>query len=150
MRILCVLAAACPILAPTHVAGGPPRPVSAAKGDLPDTDRARFAARFAREIWPMMAEPAVAEKGCLACHRDDENNTSAFVLSDDPVKDFAALLSDGYFDRGNPASVLAKVAHKRPRSRMPPVPARPWSREEIGTLRRFIEELEAKRRREDR
>src|ERR1700730_2270851 len=105
MRTSPLLIPACLILAPTLVAGGLPKPVPTASGELSDVDRVAFADRFGRLIWPMMTEPSEPEKGCIACHRDDESNTSGLVLTGNPAKVFSMLLSDGYFDRGNPSSI---------------------------------------------
>ena len=150
MRTSSLLTVAYLIVSPTLGAGGLPSGVPTASGDLSDADRVAFAERFNRLIWPLMTEPSEPEKGCIACHRDDESNASALVLSGDSATVFATLLFDGYFDRGNPSSILSRVAHKRPMYRMPPVPARPWSEEEIDTLRKFVEEMAAKRIEEDR
>jgi hypothetical protein len=148
MRISLVFAFACLILgflaALARVADGLAASPLVVMSDLPDADRVAFAARFEREIWPLMTQPADPQKGCLGCHGDDESNTSPFVLSGDPGKDFATLLADGYFDRGNPASILSKVAHKKPKYRMPPEPAEPWSKEEVGALRKFVAAMAAK------
>jgi hypothetical protein len=108
---------------------------------LSSDDRLAFARRFALGIWPMMAEPDEPEKGCLPCHRDDQSNTSLLILSGSPNALFVTLLSDGYFDRSNPSSILARVAHKKDKYRMPPVPAHPWSSDEIRVLRSFVEDL---------
>jgi hypothetical protein len=114
---------------------------------LSEADCAAFSGRFAREVWPLLAEPAEAEKGCLACHGDDEANTSPLVFSGDPAGDFKTLLAEGYFDRANPVSILAKVAHKRPEKRMPPEPAQAWSPDEVDVLRSFVKALDARRSR---
>ncbi|AGA27026.1 hypothetical protein [Singulisphaera acidiphila] len=138
-----------PIVALSVVAGESPKSAPDTAGGLTDTDRIMFARRFARSIWPMMAEPNLTEKGCLACHRDDQSNTSPLVLLDSPSAVFASLLEEGYFDRNNPSAILTRVAHKNEKFRMPPVPARSWSQEEVRTLRTFIEELNAKRIRKE-
>ena len=137
-----------PIVALTVVAGESPKSGPGGAGGLTDADRIAFARRFTRGIWPMMAEPDIAEKGCLACHRDDRSNTSPLVFSGSPGVVFASLLDEGYFDRNNPSAILTRVAHKNDKFRMPPVPARSWSQEELRTLRTFVEELNAKRIRE--
>jgi hypothetical protein len=133
------------IVALTVVAGEPSKSGPSVPDRLSSDDRLAVARRFALRIWPMMAEPDEPEKGCLPCHRDDQSNTSPLILSGSPNALFATLLSDGYFDRSNPSSILARVAHKKDKYRMPPVPAVPWSGEEIGVLRSFIEELNDRR-----
>ena len=145
MRRSIKLAFMCLVVALTVVAGEPPKSTRGAAGGLTDADRIAFARRFTRVIWPMMAEPDLAEKGCLACHRDDQSNTSALVFSGNPSEVFASLLAEGYFDRNNPSAILTRVAHKNDKFRMPPVPARSWSQAELRTLRTFVEELNAKR-----
>jgi hypothetical protein len=150
MRTSPLLTLACLIIAPMLVAGGLPKPVLTASGDLSDADRAAFADRFGRLIWPMMTAPSEPEKGCIACHRDDESNTSGLVLTGNSANVLSMLLSDGYFDRGNPSSILSRVAHKKPRYRMPPVPAKPWNQGEVETLRQFVEEMTARRIQEAR
>jgi hypothetical protein len=150
MRNLPVLTFAWSIVALGLVAFAPPQPPPAPPAGLTDADRAAFAGRFARRIWPMMAEPSDPAKGCIACHRDDQSNTSPLVLAGDPSTVFTRLLSDGYFDRGDPSSILSRVAHEDPRDRMPPEPAPPWSKAEVETLRAFVEEMAARRVRKNR
>lgn len=127
------------------VAGEPQELGTATVHPLNDADRARFAERFARTIWPMMAEPSLPEKACLACHREDQSNTSPLVLAGSADAVFARLLENGYFDRKNPAAILTRVAHRNDRYRMPPPPARSWSPAEVKTLRTFVDALNAKR-----
>lgn len=134
-----------PIVALTVVASEPPKSDPGAAGGLTDPDRIAFTRRFTRDIWPMMADPNVTEKGCLACHRDDQSNTSPLVLSGRPGVVFSSLLDEGYFDRNNPSAILTRVAHKNDQFRMPPVPARSWSDEDLRTLRTFVKELNFKR-----
>ncbi|SIO60738.1 hypothetical protein SAMN05444166_6505 [Singulisphaera sp. GP187] len=138
-----------PIMTLTLVAGAPPGSAPGVAGGLTDADRVAFADRFTRGIWPLMAEPSLTEKGCLACHRNDQSNTSPLVFSGSPSAVFASLLDEGYFDRNNPSAILTRVAHKNDRYRMPPVPARSWSRAELKTLRTFVAELNARRIREE-
>src|SRR4051794_4588873 len=64
------------VLCPFLVANDLAKSVPGALGDLSKVDRVFFVERFRRQIWPMMTEPDVPEKGCIACHRDDESNTS--------------------------------------------------------------------------
>ena len=116
---------------------GPPR---GGPSDRPEQGgRSALMARFEREIWPMMTSPEDAGKACLACHRDDETNTSPLVFSGDPSADYSMLADEGYFERGNPASLLARVGHKAPTRRMPPEPQPAWSRREVDRLRAFVE-----------
>jgi hypothetical protein len=147
MRNLSSLTFAGLMVALTLAANGPPtdKNFTVRAGNLPETDRIALSTRFARSIWPMMSEPDDPSKACIACHRDDGSNTSPLVLSGEPFAVFARLLADGYFDKGQPSSILSRVAHKRPSDRMPPVPARPWSAEEIAVLGAFVEEVAAKR-----
>jgi hypothetical protein len=135
----------CSIVTLMLVAGEPPESVPVVTDRLTNDDRLAFARRFTLRIWPMMAEPDEPGKGCLPCHRDDQANTSPLILSGNPNALFGRLLSDGYFDRSNPSSILARVAQKKDKYRMPPVPAHPWSNAEIRILRTFIEDLNIKR-----
>lgn len=138
-----------PMVALSVVAEESPKSAPGRADRLTDADRIAFSRRFARSIWPMMAEPNLTEKGCLACHRNDQSNTSLLVLSDSPSAVFASLLEEGYFDRNNPSAILTRVAHKSEKFRMPPVPAQAWSQEEVRTLRTFVEELNARRIRKE-
>lgn len=128
------------------LAGDPGPPGEAPVGGLDEAVRSRLAGRFEREVWPLMIGPADARKGCAGCHHDDGSNVSDFVLPDDPLDAFDALLDDGYFDEGNPNAVLARVARKGPEKRMPPEPAPSWSAAEVGRLRKFVEALSAARK----
>jgi hypothetical protein len=149
VRKMSTLAFAGLIFALTMVANDRSRSESlndpAAPGRLTEEDRVVFTRRFTRSIWPMIAAPDDLEKGCIACHRDDESNVSPLVLDGHPSAVFARLLADGYFDQGYPSSVLSRVANQKPRYRMPPVPAMPWSKAEIETLKEFVADLTASR-----
>ena len=137
LRISCGILAGCLIFATMAVSGSRAAVSEEAvpSGGLP--------ARFAREIWPLMMEPDEAAKGCLACHRDDDNNTSPLIFPGDPKSDFETLLAGGYFDRGKPNSILSRVSSVKPGPWMPPEPLTRWSDKEVDRLRKFVAAVEA-------
>lgn len=140
-----VLAVASLLAAFAAIADDRRSPASDGKDNLSPEARTAFVQRFELTNWPLIADPAEADKGCLPCHRDDQSNSSPPILSAPPDRLFANLLAAGYFDRSSPSSILTRVASKRDEPRMPPVPARAWSRAEVDLLRSFVRDLNDRR-----
>lgn len=117
----------------------------AATTDLAEADQTAFASRFEREVWPLLTRPNGPRKSCVGCHDDGAGNKSPLLLYQDAADNFAALLADGYFDAGNPLSLLAKVTHANRKLRMPPEPGPVWAEDEAEGLRLFVAGLNARR-----
>jgi hypothetical protein len=112
-----------------------PNPHGAAQLSPEDTDR--FTERFSREVWPLMER---AEGGCVGCH-GAQNPSQLHFAADGATANFKTLLSHGFFEPETAGSILARVASPLKEQRMPPPPAKPWTDEEIATLRAFVTDL---------
>ncbi len=76
----------------------------------------------------MMAEPSLPEKACLACHREDQSNTSPSGPRGEPrTRSLHAYSRTATSTRKNPAAVLDTRGPENDRYRMPPPPAWSWS-----------------------
>jgi hypothetical protein len=106
---------------------------------LSDEDRAVFAARFTKEIWPLLKRGNEKES-CVTCHL---TTGGTLRFSGDPAKDFPKLLREGYLQKGDAGSLLERVADRDVKRRMPPkLPA--WNEADIKVFRAFINDLHAR------
>jgi hypothetical protein len=121
-------------LSPSPVFGRGGRGVRASL--LSPQDNRAFAARFAKEIWPLITRK---ESNCLACH--STGSMTPLKLFPDAESSFKTLLTDGHLDAENPGSLLARLSAPDRARRMPPAPNKPWSDAEIQTLRAFSTDL---------
>ena len=98
---------------------------------------AAFNARFEKEVWPLMIRRD--RDGCVGCHNARHRSTLKF--SGEAARDFQMLLREGFFLVDDPGGLLHVVTTSNPDTHMPPGKRPSWTAEEIGTLRRFVEEL---------
>jgi hypothetical protein len=108
---------------------------------LADADRQVMAARYAKEIHPLMQRGE--KNGCVGCHNG--KIVSALKMTGDPDKDFRMLLKDGFFIPNDSGSVLTRIKSKDRKQRMPP-PGKgdPWTDEEKEILHKFVADLDKK------
>src|SRR5579871_376711 len=92
--------------------------------------------RFAKEVWPLLSRK---ESDCLTCH--GTNSMTPLKLFPDAESTFKTLLGDGHLDAENPGSILARVSAPDKARHMPPAPNKPWTDDEIQTLRAFTNDL---------
>src|SRR5262245_5137952 len=90
---------------------------------LSDADRKVFAARFQKDIWPLLHRSG--KDGCIGCHQT--KIVSALKFSGDIEKDFRMLLRDGFFLKGDDGSLLSRIEAKEPKRKMPPGIRPPWT-----------------------
>jgi hypothetical protein len=112
-------------------------------GDGGGTPVRALSGRFEREIWPLLRRNGA---GCLGCHGEatgKEVSPSQLHLSPDSDASFHRLLAEGYFDRENPGSLLARLTAAASARRMPPPPAPAWSATEVARLRAFVVAVDA-------
>ena len=119
-------------------------PLGAGQGQsfdkLSEEDRPVFAARFKKEVWPLLLRDG--KNGCVGCH---VKTGGTLRFSGNPEKDFVKLLAAGFFLKGDPGSILERIADKDMKRRMPPKqPA--WKEADIQVLRSFVEDVQAKQR----
>lgn len=105
---------------------------------LSEKDRAAFAKRFAKEIWPLMKRNG--KDGCVGCHRPD--HSSSLRLTGEPDADFRMMLREGFFLINDLGGMLHHVSTRDKRLRMPPGDRPPWSSDEIERLRTFLTDLD--------
>ena len=105
---------------------------------LSEEDRTAFAARFKKEVWPLLQRDG--KNGCVGCHA---KTGGTLRFSGNAEKDFVKLLRDGFFLKGDPGSLLERITDKDAKRRMPPkLP--PWKESDIQVLRVFVEDVQAK------
>jgi hypothetical protein len=107
---------------------------------LSDADRAAFAKRFERELWPLLTRGG--KDGCVGCHSAKGRPQPRF--SGDAAKDFRMLVKEGFFLHQDPGNLVARVASKDKRTRMPPGNRPPWTAAETELLRQFTADLDAR------
>jgi hypothetical protein len=98
---------------------------------------AAFSARFEKEVWPLMIRRD--RDGCVGCHNAKHRSTLKF--SGEAARDFQMLLREGFFLPDDPGGLLHAVTTSNPDTHMPPGKRPSWTAEEIGRLRRLVEEL---------
>ena len=123
-----------PVTEPKKTALSPPTTASAYTPD----DVAAFGTRFSAEVWPLMM------RSCTGCH--GSKNASQLLIGKDPAANFQQMLVSGHFDPENPASLLARVISPDATAHMPPKPMPAWSDTDVATLRKFVNDLYAKRK----
>jgi hypothetical protein len=110
---------------------------------LSDDDRAAFAARFKKEVWPLLLRDG--KEGCVGCHGSGKGG-GALRFSGNPERDFAMLLRDGFLIKDDAGSLLERVVDKDARRRMPP--KRPaWKDADVQVLRTFVNDVHLKQQR---
>ncbi|MCI0637912.1 MAG: hypothetical protein L0Y72_25105 [Gemmataceae bacterium] len=108
---------------------------------LGDEDRKTFAARFEKEIWPLMTRDG--KKGCVGCHSG--KIVAALKLTGDMKKDFQFLLKEGFFLQDDDGNLVARVSAKDTSRRMPKGGER-WAEKDIQMLRKFIADIDSKQK----
>lgn len=109
---------------------------------LSDADRAAFAERFEKEVWPMLSKGG--KESCIGCHAVGKNNVTTLRFSGDARKDYAKILKEGYLIKGDAGSVLERIKTTRADRKMPPGKRDRVPAEEIQILERFINDMDAK------
>src|SRR5947209_1368328 len=71
-------------------------------------DRAAFAARFKKEVWPLLQRNG--KDGCVGCHAGRGGGTLHF--SGDADKDFVMLLREGFLLKGDSGNLVERVADR--------------------------------------
>jgi hypothetical protein len=107
---------------------------------LPE-DRKVFAARFEKEVWPLLTKDG--KNGCVGCHSG--KIVSALKLTGKLEKDFPMLLKDGFFLLDDEGSLLARVTDKDKERRMPKGKT-PWTEQDVQVLRAFTVDVHKKQR----
>jgi hypothetical protein len=103
-------------------------------------DRALFAARFEKEIWPLLERGG--KDGCVGCHNG--TRVTALRFTGTASKDFPMLVGEGFMLKGDPGSLLERIVDKDPKRRMPPDKQPRWTETEVKLLRAFVNDLDAK------
>ncbi len=107
---------------------------------LSDEDRAAFAVRFKKEIWPLLQRNG--KDGCVGCHA---KGGGTLRFSGNADKDFTMLLRDGFLLKDDPGNLVERVADPSPKRRMPPPKnGSAWKAPEAQVLRTFINDVHAR------
>jgi hypothetical protein len=110
---------------------------TAPRRGLAAEDERRFEERFESEIWPLLTR---SQGGCVSCH-NAKNPSQLHFAPEGAAASFHRLLTAGFLEPENAVGLLARVTAHEAAVRMPPPPAAPWSEEEIGRLREFVNDL---------
>jgi len=109
---------------------------------LKDEDRKAMQERFAKELWPLMTRND--KEGCVGCHAQAKTR-GQMRMTGDLEKDFRKLVKEGFFIPNDSGSILAHVASKDGKQRMPPPgKGKAWTKEEIEVLQKFVVDLDKK------
>ncbi len=114
-------------------------PAEATAGFSP-ADAQALAARFEKEIWPLMSR---ADGGCLSCHVTQ--NASQFLLLGDSKAAFQKMLAEGHFDPDNHSSIIGRITTTDKTLKMPPAGMTQWTAAEVALLTAFAEDVQEKR-----
>jgi hypothetical protein len=109
---------------------------------LSEADRAAFAERFEKEIWPVLSRGG--KESCIGCHAVGKGNVTTLRFTGDARKDYAKILKEGYLIPNDAGSVLERIKTTRPDRKMPPGKRDRVPDEDIRVLERFINDVEAK------
>ncbi len=134
---VCAGDATSPTLPSTPKPKKPVKPKSEVIARLSDPDMLAFSQRFEKEFWPAMTR---GKGDCSSCH-DGDSKSQLEVPDDSADMAFKHLLNDDRFDAKSPTGMLARLTTKDQKLFMPPAPAKPWSADEIAALRKFIDDL---------
>jgi hypothetical protein len=110
---------------------------------LNDADRAEFARRFERDVWPLLVRGG--KDGCVGCHTTGKI-VSSLKMKNDAGKDFRYMLREGFFIKGDPGSLLERMLTKDPKRRMPPDKLPGWTPAELKVLTDFVNDLDQKQK----
>src|SRR5262245_34966354 len=111
---------------------------------LTEKDRAAMAARFKKEVWPILTREG--KDSCVGCHTTKAGG-QALRLTGDADKDFVKMLREGFFLKGDAGSLLERLNDPDPKRRMPPKGYQPWKEADVQVLRAFVNDLHERQRR---
>lgn len=109
--------------------------------NLAPEDRKAFAARFEKEVWPLLVKNG--KDGCVGCHSG--KIVSALRFTGKADKDFPILLKEGFFLHEDEGSLLARVTDKDKERRMPKGKT-PWTEKDVQILRAFTADVHKKQK----
>ncbi len=115
---------------------------------LKDDDRKAMQERFAKELWPLMQRGE--KNSCVGCHSRPKTG-GQMKLTGKLETDFPMLVKVGFFLPNDSGSILAHVASKDRKQRMPPPGAGdPWTEKEIAVLQNFVADLDKKQQKKSK
>jgi hypothetical protein len=105
---------------------------------LSTADSQAFAARFDKEVWP------VVQEACAPCH--GQKNPSQFLVAKESRAAFLQMLGEGLLDPENHVGMIERISTTDKDILMPPPTFGKLTRAQIAVLTKFTEDLEEKRR----